>query len=404
MSAPLVLLAHPGTQHSGEIASQLALNGMLSEYWTGFALRDEAPTTAMLRGVLPSGRWAKLGRRLVRNVPSRCLRTRPLLEFGALWRLHGGAPAQEVFRSRNARFQELIPNESLKRATVIAGYDTSSWILAARARDLGRAFVLERTIGHGASRRKVFDEIAGRHPDWREELGAVDGFREIEDKEHELATHIVVESSFVKTTLVENGVNAGRVSVIPLGVDLDLFRPAPTRREEGPVRFLFVGAIQARKGIPLLFEAWKSLGTKNAELRLAGGGTPSALALIPKIPGISYLGQCPHPRLPALMRECDALVFPSFFEGFGLVLLEAMACGLPVITTPATAGPDLITDGVEGFVVPCGDPTALAARMAWCCENRAALSVMGRAARHRAEAFPWTVCGTRWCDRLRNLP
>jgi glycosyltransferase involved in cell wall biosynthesis len=82
-------------------------------------------------------------------------------------------------------------------------------------------------------------------------------------------------------------------------------------------------------------------------------------------------------------------VFPSLAEGFGHVLLEAMACGLPVLSTTHTAAPDLITNGEDGFVVAPRDAELLARNIEWALEHRTELRRMGRAARAKAEQFTW---------------
>ena len=91
--------------------------------------------------------------------------------------------------------------------------------------------------------------------------------------------------------------------------------------------------------------------------------TQRVCSLIPPLPHLRRLGHYPYRELPALLRQCDVLVFPSYCEGFGLVLLEALASGLPIITTDATAGPDLIQDGVEGRLIPSGNLEALCEAM-----------------------------------------
>jgi len=78
--------------------------------------------------------------------------------------------------------------------------------------------------------------------------------------------------------------------------------------------------------------------------------------LIPTLPGLRVIGRVPHRELPGMLCQCDVLVLPSYFEGFGAVLLEAMAAGLPIIATDSTAAPDLIANGVEGYVIPRGTP------------------------------------------------
>src|SRR5205085_12517328 len=113
------------------------------------------------------------------------------------------------------------------------------------------------------------------------------------------------------------------------------------------------------KGIPLLIEAWKALALKGSELWLVGPIGERERKLIPELPGLCVKGKYPFEELPDLMRQCDVLVFPSYCDGFALVLLEALASGMPIISTEATAAPDLIEDGVEGFLIQSGDLDAL---------------------------------------------
>jgi glycosyltransferase involved in cell wall biosynthesis len=106
------------------------------------------------------------------------------------------------------------------------------------------------------------------------------------------------------------------------------------------------------------------------------------------------------------MQQCDVFVLPSYFEGFGLVLLEAMASGLPIITTTATAGPDILTEGTDGWNIEPGDLASLVERMNYCLEHPAEVREMGRQARATAQRFTWSAYGERWmrilaevCDR-----
>jgi glycosyltransferase involved in cell wall biosynthesis len=123
---------------------------------------------------------------------------------------------------------------------------------------------------------------------------------------------------------------------------------------------------------------------------------------LPELPGLKYVGAVPHRELPSLLQQCDALVFPSYFEGFALVILEAMASGLPVITTTASGGANVIADE-NGWIIHPGDLSGLIAAMSACLENRAVAADMGRAARRTAEAFTWHAYGDRWMQILDEV-
>jgi glycosyltransferase involved in cell wall biosynthesis len=200
---------------------------------------------------------------------------------------------------------------------------------------------------------------------------------EAEDAEHRKANRIVVASSFTKETLIENGVPAEKVVLNPYGVDLRRFSVNHLVRKNPRFRFVFAGLVCARKGIPLLLQAWTKLRPKDAELWIAGQLTPTAAAKRIDYEQVKFLGKIPNAQLAAIMSESDVFIFPSYFEGFALVLLEAMACCLPAITTMATAGPDIVTQDHDGWIIEPGNLDALISSMRFCLENRDRVTSMG---------------------------
>lgn len=205
-----------------------------------------------------------------------------------------------------------------------------------------------------------------------------------------LAEHCLVASSFTKQTLVENGVAAENVHVIPYGIDLERFIARKEPSSAGrPLQLLFVGRLVQRKGIKYLLETLQFLPAGSVELTVIGRP-------------VDDLGWLRNSRVPIRLREsvnftellqayqeADVFVFPSLAEGFGHVLLEAMACGLPVISTTRTAAPDLIRDGQEGFVVAPGDSAQLALAIEEFLRHPDRVRSMGEAARQRAQLFNW---------------
>ena len=103
------------------------------------------------------------------------------------------------------------------------------------------------------------------------------------------------------------------------------------------------------------------------------------------------------------MEKADVFVFPSLFEGFGLVLLEAMASGLPVITTQNTGGPDLIQEGKEGFIIPAGSVEALRGKIRWMIDNRERAAEIGRKAHARAKEMTWGSYGKNYSLILTEI-
>jgi alpha-maltose-1-phosphate synthase len=214
------------------------------------------------------------------------------------------------------------------------------------------------------------------------------------DSELELADLVVVPCDWARESLHFSKTENKCVIKVPYGTPAD-DTTARDKRPDDPFTVLFAGQIGVRKGVPLLLEAWKRLGLENARLWMAGSMNLDEKYLRAHN-GFQYLGALPRVRLLEVMREVDLFVFPSLAEGFGMVIGEAMAAGVPVLTTMNTGGPELITDGREGWCVPAHDVDSLVERIEWAYQNRDALYQMGMLARRRAEQ--WT-----WADYRRKL-
>jgi glycosyltransferase involved in cell wall biosynthesis len=146
------------------------------------------------------------------------------------------------------------------------------------------------------------------------------------------------------------------VHVIPNGIDTDMFRPQGARLLAAPFRLLFVGNRTRRKGADLLEPLLATLGP-GFELWYTGGQREDEVPI--RVPNARPLGRLSLAGLVEAYNACHALIFPSRLEGFGLAVAEAMACGLPVVTTRAASLPELVVDGQGGFLCPVDDVAAL---------------------------------------------
>ena len=155
-------------------------------------------------------------------------------------------------------------------------------------------------------------------------------------------------------------------------------------------RVVFVGQLVQRKGLEYLLKAWKKLQLPDAELVLAGRGRVDEELLAAFQSDFVYLGNVSQERLQALYDSSDLFCMPSLVEGFGLVYLEALSRGVPVIATPNTGAADILRDGEEGFIVPIQDVDALAEKIEWAYRHRENLAEMGVAARKLAEQYSWS--------------
>lgn len=396
-----ILLAHPGTQHSFHLARELELRGLLLRFWTGFAIAGSGWSFRLL-DLMPRSFRRKLPARVVFGVPASKLRTMPVLEWSSRRRLRR-ADQERVLSERNRRFQEAIPAREIASADVVVGFDTSSWRLAQRAKEMGKVFILDQSIGHPAAKERVYSSLRQAHPAWSSSLPRKrDAHLAMEREEHDLADLIVVPSGFVKSTLIEEGVNPAKIRVIPFGTDLELFQlPEPSRElsQDGAIVVLYAGTFTARKGLPVLLEAWARLQDPRAELWLAGSGSMPASALRTLPASVKVLGRRSREELSSLMSQADAFVLPSYFEGLAQVQLEALATGLPVISTYESGAEEVVVPGENGLLVRAGDESGLTRALQLLVGDRALRLEMRRAAEKSRSTLSWRLYGDRW-ERL----
>lgn len=282
---------------------------------------------------------------------------------------------------------------------VYAYEDGAMWTFEA-AKRLGVRAVYELPLGHYSGVARELKRAQAQRPSLP--LGVRDEptwKRRRKDRELSLSDLVVVPCRWAEESLPHGELGRRPVVRIPYGTPADEIEPRG-ERPRGPFTVLFAGQIGLRKGIPLLLEAWRKLRLTDARLWLAGGMNLSDAYLSDYAGCFEHLGVLPRAQLLERMRQADIFVFPSLAEGFGLVIGEAMAAGLPVLTTLNTGGPELITNGEEGWCVAAHEVDALAARLEWAARRRDELWEMGMRARRRAEAWTWAHYRRKLVDEL----
>jgi glycosyltransferase involved in cell wall biosynthesis len=217
------------------------------------------------------------------------------------------------------------------------------------------------------------------------------------------------------------GVPGRQISIVPCGVDTSLFRPdGPAARRGRRPRLLTVSRLVERKGIGTVLAALRDL--PGAELLVAGGGPAGQLGDDPDyqrlraqaarlgVAGrVTFTGGVPRDQVPALLRSADVVVLAPWYEPFGIVPLEAMACGVPVVASSVGGLADTVTHGETGVLVPARDPGALAAAVRQVLADPGWAARLGQAGLRRArhwyswdriaeqcEAVYLRMCGQGW--------
>ena len=209
--------------------------------------------------------------------------------------------------------------------------------------------------------------------------------------EPQLANGWVVASSYTARTLADNGIPLNKIHVVPYGLDFATYPERTTApASNGPFTIMFLGSILQRKGLSYLLDAVRLLHTAGIRMRLRGrGDVDEGLLAQYRDLDLDIQLNLPTAAIVREMQQSDVFVLPSIAEGFAHVILQAMGCGLPVITTENTCGPDVILNEQNGFIVPVRDPAAIAEKIEWSITHREALGSMGRAAAKQARLFTW---------------
>lgn len=219
---------------------------------------------------------------------------------------------------------------------------------------------------------------------------------------------VLVNSRSVHDDLAARDISGTEISVIPNGVDLAHF--APGDAPPSPHQILFVGRLMTQKGVDMLLRAFGAILRRHpdATLVIAGDG-PQRLYLerLARFLGVrqqvSFLGWQSREELAALYRAAAVACVPSLYEPFGLVALEAMASGRPVVVSGVGGLAEIVEDGVSGFTVTAGDDLDLATRLAALLTSPELAEAMGTAARRRAELFDWAVIANRTARLYESL-
>lgn len=255
---------------------------------------------------------------------------------------------------------------------------TTNAVIEAKKR--GLSVVLE-AISHPFNKKVELEEFAryGVPSDQSDDL--VEENISFFKDEASYADVILAASPYVRDGLVSLGLPESRIRIVRYGLDATFAENFLAAPEVGQV--LYVGAINYLKGIPTLAAAAKILASQHEGISVkAVGPIAGGLTSRPEFEGPYYCGQVPRAVVQEHFATADVFAFPTLSDGFGLVLLEAMAAGLPVVCTENCA--DLVEDGVNGFIVPGRDAVALAAAIARVVSDRPLRHRMSAAARATA--------------------
>ena len=370
--------------------------GILAGFHTTIAWRRGG----VVDRLLPGGLRGEFRRRSFEGIPPELIHAHPRRELVRLLAMKQGWSG--LTRHETGRFSfdavawelERVVAKELKagpQLDAVYCYDTCARDIFEAAKERGIKCIFDQPTGYYRASLKIIEEERELRPEWASTLSGIrdsaDKFAR-KDREIGLADAIVVASSFTERTLKEYPqAIATPVFRVPYGAPA-VGEPKQAARRGGPLRVLYVGQMGHRKGLGYLLDAMDLLAVP-ATLTLLGRPIDVPPVLKRALERHRWIETAAHGEVLRLMREHDVLAFPSLFDGFGLVMLEAMAQGTPVIATPNTGAPDFLEDGRDGFLVPIRSAEAIAERLTRLAEDRELLAEMSEAARQKAAKCTW---------------
>jgi glycosyltransferase involved in cell wall biosynthesis len=398
-----IALAHPGVGPFVQQAARALLEaGLLASYWTTFADRPEASwrrAVVFVASAFGIDIERELGRRAIEEVPSSVLRTWPHWEIARTLLARIGVDPRlvdTVWEQEVLRFDRKVAKRGLKDADGIYGYEFSALTSFREAQRRGLARIYEAP----SPPHELVQNLIQREIEQFPELD--DGKRRYflarqasrTDRQREewvLADVVIANSTFTRDSYASIGLDVSKVRIVPLG--------APpineTRLERGynkseALRALWVGTFSVRKGAHYLLSAWRKTVPSNSATLSVFGANELPRNLTSNLPAsINLSSTVPRSKLAEQYRAADILLFPTLCDGFGLVVTEAFAHGLPVVTTRRAGAADLVHHGKNGLIIPAGDANAIAEALEWCLSHRAELMTMRQAALDTAKRMQW---------------
>jgi len=402
-SRPQILVSHSGKQHAYWHARALQNLGCLDRLLTSGYYKPTRWPDCLVRDISRIDRGLK--RRFHQDLdPDKVVRSWSFELPELISRRIGGSREtieNHVFQ-RDVKFDRWVARHWAHRGDIFWGFQGSCLESLKAARAAGKFAVLELATVHSPMAIRVLQLEAERHPEWADTISNYhfpDWYRERLEEEPHTADLCVVASPYTRESLLDVGVPDEKIRLLPLGAQLDRFIPFDRDYSEPKLKVLFVGGVGQRKGIKYLLEAVKQLGTDMVELTIAGPAAANLKALQQYDGYYNYIGRVDQTDLVSVMHDHHVMVLPSVLEGFGLVIPEAMATGLPVISSTHSAAPEIIRDGVDGYVLEPDDIDGLSSRLSTLADNRDLCRTMSQSAITRSQDYSWE----RHEERLKTI-
>lgn len=398
-----VIVAHAGQQHSYQTAAAFCKNDSLLKYITTVYYKPWS-LTWFISPFLPKDQKKRCKNRTTTMLPNSKILQISELRGLMILALRRSERLMKLFpnyiRNLTDDFGVAVAKYAIKHnADVVIMYDTNSntcfRYLKEHAPKIKR--VLDVSIANRLYLKDVYTTEIKRFPQYAESI-----YKEQRDILEDLQHHrrqeeidnsqfFLAGSNFVKKSLLYSGAKEDSVYVINYGVDKELFSFNTPQLSHSPLKVLFVGQINFRKGLHHLLKIVSSYDKGQVVLNVVGGFSVDN-ELYNEYKGcnnINFMGFVTRDRISEIFNAADVFVLPSLAEGFALVTLEALSSGCPVICSTNSGCNDVIVDGHNGFVIDVSDEQQLKQKIDWFLDNMDKIPMMKKNARTTVDNHGW---------------
>ncbi|WP_353195938.1 glycosyltransferase family 4 protein [Parapedobacter defluvii] len=375
-----------GRFHHFHLARQLEKHGLLNRIYTGyphFKLRDEV------------------------GIPRDKIRSFPWLHTPYMFRSRIGLGNFAMLN----KWWYWAAHDSLDRFVasrlhapgVLVSLSSTGLHAGTKIQRLGGVYICDRGSSHISYQDELLRE---EHARWGIPFAGID--KKIihkEQLEYQQADAITVPSEFVRQSFVRQGISANKLYKVPYGARLERFSRTQ-HPPENRFRILWVGAVTIRKGFMYLLKAFQRFSHPNKELLVIGNISAEVKSLLngESLEHVRFMGQVANASLPDLYSSSHVFVLSSIEEGLAMVQGEAMACGCPVIATQHTGAEDLITNGIEGFIVPIRSTEDILARIQQLADEPHLRNQLGENALEKVKSLGgWDQYGGQYIQVIKSL-
>ncbi len=317
------------------------------------------------------------------------------------------------FLKKNFDVNDLSSNYFRKQASKLIDYNKNDIILGwsgfsldtfKKAQNYNCFKILERGSTHILFQNEILKEeydLLGLKPNLPSSH-----IIEVEQEEYKIADHIMVPSEFAKNTFIKKGFDGSKISKVPYGVNLGLFK-SKKKTKDSKFRIIYTGMLSVRKGVIYLLKAFSELNLKNAELVLIGAIENSLKKKIVKYfdnNNIIYNPAINQSELATYYSNSDLFVTCSIEEGLAMVQMQAMASGLAIICTENSGGRELVDENYNGFIIDIRNVDVLKQKILYLYNNRDQLFEMGLNSENKAKnLFSWDKYGFEVIKKYKEI-